>query len=197
MATKSGKGASRRTCLKLMVAAAGGVATGVGGAKLVGRMGRAPEGPWRVLSPDEARLVEAVSEQIIPADRDPGAKEAGVVHYIDRQLDGPYKRFAEKYHTGLACLSKTSQAMFNKAFEELGWPDQTRVLQALESNKAPKDIWTKPTSSEFFGLIRDHSMQGFYGSPRHGGNRNYASYKMLGLEYPRVIGQNRYPEKMG
>ena len=165
----------------------------MGGAKLVGRMGRAPEGPWRVLTPDEARLVEAVSEQIIPSDRDPGAKEAGVVHFIDRQLDGPYKRFAEKYHAGLACLAKTSQALYGKAFEALAWPDQTRVLQALESNKVPKDIWSTPKASEFFGLIRDHSMQGFYGSPRHGGNRNYASYKMLGLEYPRVIGQNRYP----
>ena len=40
-------------------------------------------------------------------------------------------------------------------------------------------------------------MQGFYGSPRHGGNRNYVSYKMLGLEYPRVIGQNRYPVTAG
>ena len=37
-------------------------------------------------------------------------------------------------------------------------------------------------------------MQGFYGSPRHGGNRNYASYRMLGLEYPPVLGQNRYRE---
>ncbi len=194
MASKSGSGASRRTCLKIMVAAAGGAAAGVGGAKLVGRMGRAPEGPWRVLTPDEARLVEAVSEQIIPADRDPGAKEAGVVYFIDRQLDGPYKRFAEKYHKGLACLAQTSQALHGKPFEALPWPDQTRVLQALESNKVPKDIWSKPSASEFFGLIRDHSMQGFYGSPRHGGNRNYASYKMLGLEYPRVIGQNRYPE---
>jgi gluconate 2-dehydrogenase gamma chain len=193
MGAKSGSGASRRACLKIIAAAAGGVAAGVGGAKLVGRMGRAPEGPWRVLTPDEARLVEAVSEQIIPADRDPGAKEAGVVHFIDRQLDGPYKRFAEKYHAGLACLAKTCLAMFGKPFEELPWPDQTRVLQALEASKAPKAIWTKPSSSEFFNLIRDHSMQGFYGSPRHGGNRHYASYKMLGLEYPRVIGQNRYP----
>lgn len=197
MATKAGKGASRRTCLKLMAATAGGVAAGVGGAKLVGRLGRAPEGPWRVLTPEEARLVEAVSEQIIPADRDPGAKEAGVVCFIDRQLDGPYKRFAEKYRTGLVCLTKTSRAMFNKAFEELGWTDQTRILQALESNKVPKDIWSKPSASEFFGLIRDHCMQGFYGSPRHGGNRNYVSYKMLGLEYPRIIGQNRYPKTAG
>ena len=35
-------------------------------------------------------------------------------------------------------------------------------------------------------------MQSFYGSPRHGGNPDYASYPMLGLEYPHVDGQNRY-----
>ncbi len=196
MAHTTGLGASRRTCLKILAAAAGGAATGVGGAKLVGRMGRAPEGPWRVLTPEEARLVGAVAEQVIPSDRDPGAREAGVVFFIDRQLDGPYRRFAEAYHTGLASLERTCQALFGRAFEELAWPDQTRVLQSLESNKVPKDLWTKPSASEFFNLIRDHSMQGFYGSPRHGGNRNYASYKMLGLEYPRVIGQNRYPPKL-
>lgn len=190
-------GASRRTCLKILAAAAGGVAAGVGSAKLVGRMGAAPDGPWRVLSPEEASLVEAVTEQIIPADRDPGAKEAGVVRYIDRQLDGPFQRLAAKYHKGLACLAQTSQALFGKPFEQLGWPEQTRLLQAMESGKVPKDIWSDPSSRDFFGMLRDHTMQGFYGSPRHGGNRNYASYKMLGLEYPRVIGQNRYPKQVG
>ena len=183
---------SRRACLKIMAAAAGGVAAGVGGAKLVGRMGRAPEGPWRVLTADEARVVEAIAEQIIPTDRDPGAREAGVIYYIDRQLDGAHRRFASKYRAGLACLAQTSQAVFKKPFEALEWSDQTRLLQMLEGNKAPKGIWTKPSASEFFNLVRDHVMQGFYGSPRHGGNRNYVSYKMLGLEYPRVIGQNRY-----
>jgi gluconate 2-dehydrogenase gamma chain len=180
-----------------LAAAAGGVAAGVGSAKLVGRMGAAPDGPWRVLSPEEASLVEAVTEQIIPADRDPGAKEAGVVRYIDRQLDGPFQRLAAKYHKGLACLAQTSQALFGKPFEQLGWPEQTRLLQAMESGKVPKDIWSDPSSRDFFGMLRDHTMQGFYGSPRHGGNRNYASYKMLGLEYPRVIGQNRYPKQVG
>ena len=197
MTTETKSGVSRRTCLKYIAAAAGGVATGVAGAKLVGKMGRAPDGPFRVLTPQEALLVEAISEQIIPADRDPGAKEAGVVYFIDRQLDGPYKRFTGKYRQGLACLVQTSQAMFKKPFESLEWNDQTSLLQALESNKVPKDIWSKPSASEFFNLVRDHSMQGFYGSPRHGGNRKYVSYKMLGLEYPRVIGQNRYPQQPG
>lgn len=189
-------GASRRKCLKILAAAAGGVAAGAGSAKLVGRMGAAPDGPWRVLSAEEASLVEAVTEQIIPADRDPGAKEAGVVNYIDRQLDGPFQRFAANYHKGLACLAQTSQALFGKPFEQLGWPDQTRLLQAMESGKVPKDIWSDPSPRDFFSMLRDHTMQGFYGSPRHGGNRNYVSYKMLGLEYPRVIGQNRYPKQV-
>jgi len=35
-------------------------------------------------------------------------------------------------------------------------------------------------------------MQGFYGSPRHGGNKNNVSYKMMRLDYPVIIGQNRY-----
>jgi len=187
-------GASRRCCLKVLAAAAGGVAAGVGAARVVGHMGPAPTGPLRVLSEEEARLVDAVAEQIIPADRDPGAHEAGVVYFIDKQLDGYYKRYAETYHKGLQSLEQTSQTMFNAAFVQLKWSDQTRLLQAMESGKVPKGIWTDPSSRSFFGLLRNHSMQGFYGSPRHGGNRNYVSYKMLGLEYPRVIGQNRYQD---
>jgi gluconate 2-dehydrogenase gamma chain len=41
-------------------------------------------------------------------------------------------------------------------------------------------------------MVRQHSLQGFYGSPGHGGNREYISYRMLGIDYPKVIGQNRY-----
>lgn len=192
MGSSSGRGSSRRTCLRFMAVAAGGAVAGAGGAALVGKLGPAPRGPFRVLTPDEARLVDAVCEQIIPADKDPGAREAGVVHFIDKQLDGPYARFTVKYRAGLACLQQTSASMFKKPFEELLWPDQTRLLLALESGKVPKDIWSNPGAKEFFSLIRDHAMQGFYGSPRHGGNRNYVSYKMMGLEYPRLIGQNRY-----
>ena len=185
-------GASRRTCLKIFAAAASGAAVGAGGAASVGRLGRAPEGPWRTFTPEEARLVEAVSEQIVPADHDPGAKEARVVVYIDRQLDGPLKRHAEKFRAGLGFLQQTCRMEHSKLFEELSWPEQTRILEKLEGDKAPKGIWTSPSAREFFNLCRDFTMQGFYGSPRHGGNRNYASYRMMGLEYPRIIGQNRH-----
>lgn len=190
--TGRGEGTSRRDCLRMAAVTVGGIATGAVSASLVGRMGPPPAGPWRVLTPREAVLVEAVAEQIVPADRDPGARDAGVVAFIDRQLAGPYRRHVEKYRRGLACLERTSVAMLGRPFDGLAWEEQTKLLKAMESNKVPKDIWTSPSAAEFFSLVCDHSLQGFYGSPRHGGNRNYASYRMLGIDYPRVIGQNRY-----
>ena len=192
MSTEKKLSSSRRDCLKVMAAAAGGVAAGVGGARVIGRMGPPPAGPWHVLSESEARLVDLLTEQIIPADKFGGASEAGVVHFIDKQLDGPYSKQLEAYRTALEKIEKTSAEMFDKAFAELSWKDQTRLLQALERNKVPKEIWGKQSASGFFRMLCDHTMQGYYGSPKHGGNKNYLSYKMMGLEYPRVIGQNRY-----
>jgi gluconate 2-dehydrogenase gamma chain len=188
---------SRREALKVMSVAIGGAVAGVGGSMLAGRIDRAPPGGWHFFTVAEARLVEALSEQIIPADQDPGGKDAGVVYFIDRQLVGPYQRYQEKYRTGLANVEKTSRRMFDKDFLALAWNDQTKLLVAMDSGRAPKECWPGVAAAEFFHLVRDHSMQGFYGSPRHGGNRGYASYKMLGLEYPVVMGQNRYPKAKG
>ena len=48
--------------------------------------------------------------------------------------------------------------------------------------------------ARFFNLVIRHSMQGFYGAPRHGGNRNYMSYRMMGLDFPLVVGRNHYEQ---
>ena len=50
-------------------------------------------GPWRFFTADEAALVEAVVNRLIPSDdRGPGGKDAGCAVFIDRQLAGPYGR---------------------------------------------------------------------------------------------------------
>src|SRR6202167_3193686 len=52
--------------------------------------------PLRFFSAHEAKVVAAACERIFPSDASgPGATEAGVVIYIDRQLAGPYG--ADKY----------------------------------------------------------------------------------------------------
>ena len=56
------------------------------------------------------------------------------------------------------------------------------VMQQLERD---------PASEPFFDLVVTHAMQGFYGDPRHGGNRDFASWRMLGLPPVPVRGRNR------
>ena len=148
--------------------------------------------PWRFFTAEEARTMIAVSEQIIPADEDPGATEANVINFIDKQLVGPYTRFQEEYRTGIRCLDASSAKVYQKSFADLGWDQQTEFLERMEKNELPEEEWQEINQHTFFRRMLDHSMQGFYGSPRHGGNRNYVSYKMIKIDYPHIMGQNRY-----
>jgi gluconate 2-dehydrogenase gamma chain len=167
------------------------VTIATGGATLFSACGT-DQGRWRFFTEAEAETVSAISEQIIPTDEDPGAIAARVPNFIDKQLVGPYQRFQEAYRAGLIGVDETSQAMFGKRLVALSWADQTAVMKTLESGKAKGQAWQTNSSSAFFTMIRDHSLQGYYGNPRHGGNRNYVSYRMMKIDYPQIIGQNRY-----
>lgn len=147
---------------------------------------------WRVLTEDEANLLIAITEQIIPADDDPGATDAGVVNFIDKQLAGFYSDLTTAYQNGLKAFQEYCRQKEGKSFEDLEWDQQTRVLKEFESSKPDHPYWKENPASQFFNMIRNHTMQGFYGSPRHGGNKNYVSYKMMRIDYPHVIGRNIY-----
>ncbi len=125
---------------------------------------------WRFLTLEEAKTLEAVCAHIIPADRDPGAVQAGVVEFIDRQLSGFYKTHQKTYREGIASLGAS--------FVQLGSAEQLAQLKALEKKHSP-----------FFDLVVTHTMQGYYGSPRHGGNRDAVSWRMLGVPNPPVRGR--------
>ncbi len=166
----------RRAFLKTGLAAAAGSAAGCG------RRGGGPY--WRFFTPAEARTIEAICEQIIPADESPGARQAGVAFFIDLQLTRHYKRHQAAYRRGLAAVDAASLERHKKPFSELDFDQQTGVLTEIEE-KEP----------EFFALVRAHTMQGFYGDPRHGGNREAVSWKMIGLPNPPVRGRLPYELK--
>jgi gluconate 2-dehydrogenase gamma chain len=147
---------------------------------------------WRFFTDSEARLMDVLADQIIPADEWPGGSESGVTNFIDRQLVGPYIRFQAKYRKGLAAIQETCEVRYQKKFEDLDWDEQTVFLETMEASKMKEPVWAGGFDKKFFSMIRDHSMQSYYGSPRHGGNKNNMSYKMLKLDYPLIIGQNRY-----
>jgi gluconate 2-dehydrogenase gamma chain len=173
---------TRRDAMKVLSMVAASALTGGGRTAIAGN-DDIPAAATHFFTPEEARLVEAVSEQIIPADKDPGAKDARVVLFIDRQLVGPYAKHQTAYRAGLRALLETCRRQFGKPFEALAWDDQTKVLASLEAGRAPKELWKSPTCTEFFNLVLEHTKQGFYGSPQDGGNYNYVSYQMLGLDH--------------
>lgn len=150
---------------------------------------------WRFFSEEESKTVIAFAEQIIPADKDPGATDAGVINFIDKQLVGPYTRFQEDYRKGIPAIENSAKRILRKAFYELEWDEQAHFMGQMESGNLPEEFWEEVSQKSFFNMMLDHTMQGFYGSPRHGGNKNYVSYKMMRLDYPHVIGQNRYESK--
>jgi gluconate 2-dehydrogenase gamma chain len=122
-----------------------------------------------VLTTAEARTLAAVCDQIIPPDDFPGAVQAGVLEYIDRQLAGRFKRHRRTYAAGLRAFDELH-------FTKLPTHEQLDLLERIESGTAGD-----PALREFFTLVIAHTMQGYYGTARHGGNRSYVSWRMLGV----------------
>ena len=83
-------------------------------------------------------------------------------------------------------MDTASRSAFGKPFVELTFAQQTQILTAIEQTAKP-----------FFDMIAAHTMQGFYGDPRHGGNKEMASWKMLGLPDPPVRGRTTNDRKAG
>jgi gluconate 2-dehydrogenase gamma chain len=145
-----------------------------------------PGSSHRFFTEPEAATVNAMCERIIPEDDDPGAARAGVIEFIDRKLVGYHRRYQSLYRTGLKGLGESSRALFGGEFVDLGGAQQDEVLRKLESNQAPGASWSRVSAGDFFNRVVEHTMEGFYGGPRHGGNRDAVSWRMLGLPTPPI-----------
>jgi len=131
-------------------------------------------GPLVWLDAEDARLIEALTDQIVPADDAPGALAAGVVYYIDKQLAGPLKHDQETYRRSVPLFRAACRERTGREFAALPSAERTAFLRSIESERS--------AVASFFAMVVDHTMQGFYGSPEHGGNRDEASWKMLHIE---------------
>jgi len=150
---------------------------------------------WRFFTDEEARCVIALAEQAIPEDEHGGgATEAGVIHYIDRQLVAVFTYEQAIYQQGIAALQATCMELHGKRFENLDFQTQYLICSEMWEDRMDREHWGELLPSRFFKLLVRHSMQGFYGAPRHGGNRNYMSYQMMGLDFPLVVGRNLYQQ---
>jgi gluconate 2-dehydrogenase gamma chain len=144
------------------------------------------QGSWEFLSEDQARALAVLCDQIIPADGFPSASQAGVLNYIDRQLIRPYRRHQNAYREGLEGAGRMSVERFGRELAELAPSQQLEIVTELSQRDRP-----------FFEMVREHTFEGYYGSPRHGGNRDAVSWRMLGLPDPPLLGRAQYDLRKG
>ncbi|NWF82605.1 MAG: gluconate 2-dehydrogenase subunit 3 family protein [Bryobacteraceae bacterium] len=129
------------------------------------------------------RTLDAWCEALIPADDLPGASWARVPRFIDIQLTRKYRKFLPQYRQALAAMDRWAR--------QPEAPDITRRLEMMEKGEAPRGIFPDGGKAAF-EMVLAHTQQGFYGSPRHGGNRDYVSWTMLGVPPMPVRGREHY-----
>ncbi|HKW56837.1 MAG TPA: gluconate 2-dehydrogenase subunit 3 family protein [Candidatus Acidoferrum sp.] len=145
--------------------------------------------PLRFFTETEALIVAAAAARIFPTDDSgPGAREAGVVIYIDRQLAGPYGRDLHRY----------TQPPFEDASPEFGYQGQAtpretyreglkklggfHLISAEEQDAALHRI----EATHFFHLLRRNTIEGMFCDPIHGGNAGMIGWQLLGFPGPRM-----------
>ena len=165
----------------------------------------AASGPyvWRFFNAKEVRAVEAAIDRLIPTDAlGPGAKDADVAVFLDQQLAGAwgsgdhfYKQGpfvagkpqqgyqlsftpAQMFRAGLASLDQAAASHGKGGFADLDAAAQDQLLTRMQAG----EIKTTPLpSAVFFAALLDATMEGYFADPVYGGNRDMASWKLVGF----------------
>jgi len=162
------------------------VATGATGIALLAGCRSARRSDWEFFSDREAATLGAICDQIIPADDFPSASQAGVVEFIDRQLVRQFRRHRSAYRDGLEQADALCRREFGRDLAALTSLQQLEIVKAVEKQ-----------SRTIFELVRSHTLYGYYGPPRHGGNRDAVSWRMLDLAEPPLLGRSSPEQKKG
>lgn len=112
-----------------------------------------------------------MAAQIIPSDDAPGAREAHVIYFIDRALTTFDREKQPAYTQGLKALHHKTLELFPGAtrFSSLTSAQQIQLLTAIEK-------------TDFFELVRVHTIMGYLARPEYGGNHDQAGWKLIGFE---------------
>ena len=158
---------------------------------------------YEFFNPAEAAFIEAAVERLIPADAtSPGAKDAGVALFIDRQLAGGFGMgertyLGEPFASGTASqgyqghapavfyrenIAETNAYVRQSAggdFASLQPDAQDRILKAMENGDA--QFQGGASSKAFFTMLWQNTLEGYFADPLYGGNRNMAGWRLIGF----------------
>lgn len=162
-------------------------------------------GPFVFFRAEEAAAVDAIVARLIPADElGPGAKEAGVTNFIDRQLAGPYGGHdwlymegpfpdnplpsqglqspivpRQQYRRGLAALAEYCRGAFSgRVFQQLTTEEQDKVLTGLEKGDLKLPGFD---GKMLFLTVQANCLEGFFADPIYGGNQGMVGWQLVGF----------------
>lgn len=155
----------------------------------------------------EFEFVDAAVARLIPSnDEGPGATEAAVAVFIDRQLAGGYGRAdrwymmapfdqgtkmqgyqlpltpAQLYRSSIAEVDAWCNNKWNKSFAALSTAQQDDVLHQLENGDL---LLPKLHGQPFFDMLWQNTQEGFLSDPIYGGNKDFAGWALIGFPGPR------------
>ena len=158
--------------------------------RLFAQTGQSVRISLRFFTQAEALIVAAAASRIFPSDEaGPGAQEAGVAVYIDRQLAGPWGRDRYRYTQGpfeenspaeFGYQGKaTPRQIYREGLKDLKGFDQ---MPPTEQDNQLKQIET----TLFFSLLRRNTIEGMFCDPVHGGNIDMVGWQLIGYPGPRI-----------
>ena len=158
---------------------------------------------YLTLTETEAAFFAAAADTMIPADElTPSGSDCGIVIFVDRQLasawgggakmyrNGPFRKAKPEYGyqlpltprqffaAGVVATNAWSRKVYGKDFDRLATGEREDALKVLEQGKAALEDFD---GKAFFEALLQITMEGFFADPIYGGNRNKASWRMIGF----------------
>ena len=142
---------------------------------------------FEFFTPEQAAEIDAITARIIPTDETPGAREAGVVYFIDRSLKTFASDSQKIFSDGLPELQARTRKMYPNVekFSAATPEQQDAILHSLdEKNPAPERPFRPPETKNFFETLRSFTIHSFLIDPDSdtGGNRDGVGWKVIGRE---------------
>ena len=148
---------------------------------LTARQARAGNVPFRLLKESEAETIESIGEALVP-----GARSAGIAHFIDQQIAAPPDEallqarilnvrppFANFYRAAIGAVDRASEKLNGRKFAQLSTIDQRDFVGLMRQNKI--EGWQGPAGAFVYTVLRADAVDVVYNTME--------GYEALGVPY--------------
>jgi len=161
----------------------GALAFSVGGATvlLTAREARAQGVPYRTLKGGEAEVIESLGETLVP-----GARAAGIAHFIDHQVSVPPEEallearilnvrppYLNFYRAAVGAVDGAAKGLHGRVFAQLSDLERREFVNLMRQNKV--EGWQGPPGGFVYFVLRSDAVDVVYGTEE--------GYKALGIPY--------------